>query len=462
MYVIHGPATHGQWLFQEGADGMSGATVAIPHTTPKTTSPVLEVHWPWWLHPVWALLLMVGTTAVASIVLPPPYYRIWGTNKFLNHDSAGLLLLGIILMLVGILAANHRNARGGHARIVFSPTKIAHLQKTYKILLALTLLGYAFWGLIAISEGVRAADLFAVLQRDEGAIGELKANSRPVGGVTTLAQFGPVAVVLGFVLRKIGVGGRSYWVIIVLALVRATFYAERLALLEILLPLVLITAITMVKRSRWRPLVQIMPLVLGPLVWVIFAISEYSRSWVYYQNVVSLPFSEWVTSRLLGYYITSFNNSALFADSWRGLYEPPYMSIQAFWNAPGVSALVGHPSVLGLHPDKWWSSVLQARSNPEFTNVGSFLVTYAEMGWPLASVFWLAVGWILGSLFSAVTRGSFAGLIAYCALFIGLLELPRFIYWTQGRTIPVIIGLLVVWWMFRSAHAEKRTGADRS
>lgn len=436
---------------------MFGATVSTTGVESRIAAPALEVHWPWWLHPVWALLLMVGSTAMASIVLPPQYYRIWGTNKFLDHDSAGQLLLGIFLMLVGISVANLKSARGGHARITFQPTKVKYLQRTYRALLVLTLMGYFFWSLIAVSEGVRAADLLAVLQRDEGAISALKANSRPVGGVTTLAQFGPVAVVLGFVLRKIGVGGRFYWVIVTLAVFRATFYAERLALLEVLLPLVLIAAITMDRRSRWRPIAQILPLVLGPLVWSIFAISEYSRSWIHYQNVVSLPFTEWVTSRLLGYYITSFNNSALFADAWQGSYEPPYMSIQAFWNAPGMSMFVGSPSVYGLHPDKWWSSVLEARSNPEFTNVGSFLVAYAEMGWLLASVFWLLAGWALGSLFAALTRGSFPALVAYCSLFIGLLELPRFIYWSQGRAIPVLLGLLILWWIFYRPSAEQRT-----
>lgn len=423
---------------------MAGATTTMTPRASSVTNPVLVIQWPWWLHPVWALALMVGATAVISIVLPAEYYRIWQTPKFLDHKLSLQLILGILMVLVGIVLANYRNARGGIAYIDFNPKRLAYLRKAYRILLSLTILGYIFWTLIAISEGVRLVDLLAVLQRDEGAIRELKSNSRPVGGLTTLTQFGPVAVVIGFIRRKIGVGSRTYWLIVVLASVRATFYAERLALLEVLLPLILVATITMPLHSRWRPLAQVLPLFLGPLVWVVFALSEYSRSWVYYQNVVSLPFSQWVTSRLMGYYTTSYNNSALFADAWQGLYEQPYVSIQALWNAPGAGAIVGAPTALGLHPDIWWSSVLQARSNPEFNNTGSFLVTYAELGWLGASIFWLVVGWGLGSLFASLTRGSLPGLIAYCSLFIGLLELPRFIYWTQGRATPILVALILL------------------
>lgn len=435
---------------------MSGAPIAPAPVAPKSTTPVLEVRWPWWLHPAWALVLMVGSTAVVSVALPPQYYRIWGTTKFLDSSLSVQLLFGILLVFTGILFSNYRNARGGHVEISFGPTQLAYLRKAYKLLLTLTLLGYLLWVAVALSEGVRSSDLISVLQRDEGAISELKANSRPIGGLTTLTQFGPVAVILGFVRRRIGVGGRSYWIVPALAVVRATFYAERLALLEVLLPLVLVATITMDQRSRWRPLAQVIPLLLGPLVWLVFAISEYSRSWIYYQQVVSLPFNQWVTSRLLGYYTTSYNNSALFSNAWQQVYEPPYMSIQAFWNAPGISLFLEPPSILGLEPGKWWAALLQAKSNPEFNNTGSFLVAYAEMGWPVASLFWLIIGCILGLLFSAVTRGSFTGLVAYCSLFIGLLELPRFIYWTQGRAVPILVALLVIAWTYKHHGSRKK------
>lgn len=448
-------------VIKEGTEYMSGAPVEPVPAALRGTTPVLDVRWPWWLHPAWALVLMVGTTAVVSVTLPPQFYRIWGTTKFLDSTLSAQLILGILLVFIGILIANYRNARGGHVKIVFAPSQLAHLRKAYWVILGLTLLGYVFWCAVAITEGVRVSDLLAVVQRDAGAIGQLKANSRPIGGLTTLTQLGPVAVILGFVRRRLGVGGRSYWVVVALSIVRATFYAERLALLEVLLPLVLVATITMNERSRWRPLAQVIPLLLGPLVWVVFAISEYSRSWIYYQQVVSMPFNQWVTSRLLGYYTTSYNNSALFSNAWRQVYEPPYMSIQAFWNAPGVDFFFDRPSIFGLEPNEWWSALLQAKSNPEFNNTGSFLVAYAEMGWVVASLFWLLIGCILGLLFSSITRGSFIGLVAYCSVFIGILELPRFIYWTQGRAVPILAVLLVLAWTYQHRNKFHKAESDK-
>ncbi|WP_143709925.1 O-antigen polymerase [Kocuria flava] len=408
----------------------------------------LLIHWPWWLHPVWALLLMVAGTAAVAIMLPAQYYAVWGTVKFIDAHDSIKMLLGISLVLVGISLANFGIPRVKVSHIEVGPAREEFLRKSYRFLFTLTVCGYIFWILIAISEGVNLASLASVIQRDEGAIGELKENSRPVGGLTTLTQFGPVAVAVGFIRRKIGTGGRSYWLLIALALLRTVFYAERLALLEVLFPIILISTLTMRKRTVWRPVAQLAPLLAGPLVWVIFALSEYSRSWVYYQSTVSMPFAEWVTSRLLGYYTTSYNNSALFADAWQGTYGAPYVSIQALWNAPGAGLVLGAPTTMGVHPESWWSSVLATQSNPEFTNTGSFLVSFAELGWFGAVIFWTLIGYGVGLLYVSVARGNLVGVIAYCTLFIGLLELPRFMYWTQGRAVPLLLALAIMAWVY--------------
>ncbi|WP_157571393.1 hypothetical protein [Kocuria rosea] len=406
----------------------------------------LELRWPWWLHPAWAAVVLVASTALLAVLLPSQYYETWGVEKFLDIELSLKVLIGVTLVIVGIVVGGGGKARSGNVQIKFTGQRLRYLKKAYQVLLWLTILGYAFWTLIAISEGVRVDSLLAVMQRDTGAISELKQSSRPVGGVTTLTQFGPIAVVIGYVLRRVGVGGRSYWSIIALAVVRAVFYAERLALLEILVPLVLVAGLTIRRGSKWRPIAQVMPLVLGPLVWLVFALSEYSRSWVYYQKIVALPFNEWVTSRLLGYYITSYNNSALFAREHESVYAPPYMTLQAFWNAPGIDGVVATPQWMGLSPEGWWRSILQAHSNPEFNNTGSFLVVYAEMGWLFGSIFLLLIGIFMGSCFSSLKRGSLPGFLAYTSLFIGLLELPRFLYWTQGRAVPVLLALVVIAW----------------
>lgn len=415
----------------------------------KSHVAVLELHRPWWLHPAWALLLVVTSTAVVSIGLTEESYEIWSTEKYLDHERSTKILLGNVLMLLGIVLAQLGGLPRSPAVLRFGPGSLRRLLYVYRVLFALTIFGYCAWVAIAVAGGARPETLLAILQREPGAISQLKAQSVPVAGVTTPVQFGPVVVVLGYVLRKVGVAGRWYWAVVLLASGRVVFYAERLAFLEVIVPLVLIASITMDPASRWRPVTSLAPLFFAPLVWSVFAVSEYTRSWVFHQNYVDVPFVEWVTLRLFGYYVTSYNNSGLFDASYNNIYGPPYVSIPGLWNTPGFGKLVDAPSFHGYSAAVWWESALESGANPEFTNPGSFLVTYAEMGWLMASVFWIVVGWLIGQAFASLARGSVVGLVAYCCAFIGIPELPRFVYWTEGRAVPMLVAVVIIAWVLR-------------
>lgn len=406
----------------------------------------LEIRWPWWIHPSWALLLLTGSMAALSIALPASAYAVWGSPKFLDPTLSMMLLVGLAATFFGITLTSGHAARGGSVTLHFTDEQIGFLSRAYKVLLALTLVGYALWIGSAVSQGATFSDLSAVLSRQEGALSTLKDASAPIAGLTTLTQFGPLAVTVAVLLRRLrNRGGSGIVAILLLSAVRTVFYAERLALLEVLVPLILAFALTTGNTSKWRGLIRAAPLLIAPLIWMLFAISEYARSWVVYQRVTSAPFYDWVTLRLVGYYTTSFNNSALFAS----LHEHsgsvvPYFSVEAFWNAPLISAVVSPPSIMGIPAESWWNYVLTAHANPELNSVGSFLVTQGEFGTVGMILFWFTAGMLLGAIFSAMTKGSLPALLAYSGLFIGILELSRFIYWTQGRATPIILGVLVL------------------
>lgn len=401
----------------------------------------LVIQWPWWANPLWALILLTGSMALLAIVLDGAVYATWRVTKFLDGDLSLTLLAGILVMATGVLLGSGMKARGGSTTLRFNARQVEYLRRGYRLMFALALISYVFWIGSAVSQGVGLADLMSVVDRQAGAIGELKSNARPIGGLTTMTQFAPVVAVVGLLLQKIGAGGRGWIFLVLLAGVRTIFYAERLALIEILIPVILVAALTVKPGSRWRGLARIAPIIGAPLVWAVFAMSEYTRSWVYYQTVTSLPFTEWVSARLEGYYVTGFNNSAILARSHAGSSAEPYFSIPAVWNAPGAPA---HSGLFGFEPEAWWVYTLTTMGNVEFNNPGSFLVTYAEFGLLGMLAFWLVVGLILGALYSSMTKGSVPALLAYAVAFVGVLELPRFIYWTQGRATPMLIALVVV------------------
>jgi hypothetical protein len=50
------------------------------------------------------------------------------------------------------------------------------------------------------------------------------------------------------------------------------------------------------------------------------------------------------------------------------------------------------------------------------------------------------------------------GVLLYPVLFTGLLEIPRYVYWTEGRVVPAYIALIIVAFLARRAA---RRGSPR-
>ena len=59
-------------------------------------------------------------------------------------------------------------------------------------------------------------------------------------------------------------------------------------------------------------------------------------------------------------------------------------------------------------------------------------------------IFWVVVGVVVGRVYSRARSGCEVGVIAYAVLFLGLLELPRFTYWTLGRFFPAIVAMILM------------------
>lgn len=398
----------------------------------------ITLRWPWWLHPMWALLVLTGVMAVVAItVSASTYASAWQEQKYINGNAAELIIIGLAAMALGMLIGTG-TARGGTVTVTFDDRQVRYLRRTYRLLFLLTLVGYVLWIWHGRAEGVGLHDLQAVLARQQGALTTVKSNSRPIAGLTTLTQFAPVAISIGFILRRLGETRRWYWLLVLLAIARAVFYAERLAIIEVLVPLMVLTCLTVNEGDRARRFKRAAPVAAVPMLWALFAVSEYARSWVYYQTLVGISFPKWVTLRLLGYYTTSFNDSALFMHAHQQVTGPPYFSLQAIWNMPGVDP---HTAIASAD---WWTGVLHNNANPDFNNTGSFLVTFSEFGTVGGIIFWLLLGLVLGAIFAAMSRGSIPGVIAYASIFVGILELSRFTYWTLGRATPILLAALLI------------------
>lgn len=417
-------------------------------------------HWPVWLNPAAVILGFTGVLSIITVSLPDSMFEEWGVPKYFDKSHAFLTWVGIGALLFGIMFGSFQSPRDGEADGYGNNEEL--IERWYKGTGGLVLLGYAAWMLIALSRGINVSLFQAVLDRDLGAISSLKGYLAPVGGITTLTQLSGIVSAIGAHrfcrTRRVG----RLWVFVVLAGVfRALFYAERLALMEVLIPAILIMVLELrffgVHRrlTRWLPALGLAALV------VVFSTSEYFRSWIFYSNVTNLPFVAWALLRLVGYYATSFNNNALFYDLGTAVSHDPYYSFSFAYDFPGVSAVFGRPEVRGTDVSQWWMNELDRYANEEFNNTGSFLVPMADLGMIGGVLFWILVGVVVGRIYRRARSGSEVGVIAYSVLFLGLLELPRFTYWTLGRFFPGIVAITLMISYDRAVRKPHRKSADR-
>jgi oligosaccharide repeat unit polymerase len=407
---------------------------------------------PWWLHPIALVAFVPLCSALLAISLPSGAYQLWGTPKFLSAESSTLLFVGLLSLILGLTVTSFRGLHTTDVSFAVSPRAIAGLNRVYRILFALTLTGYVLWIALAIGNGVGPAQLIDVLQQQPDAIGNLKSNARPVAGLTTLTQFGPMCVAIGMFLHRVTGRWRTYRLLFAVALVRAIFYAERLAIIELALPAIIVYSVFYVQRSSLRSkAVALLPVLGVPLLWVLFAVFEYFRSWAYYQYHTTQSFPAYISLRLVGYYATAYNNSALFDELVDRLPSdpPPYMSLPFVWNAPVLNQFIDAPNYYGTPLDDWVKYQLATKANEQFNNKGSFLLTHAEFGIIGMIVFWLIAGLLLGRMYSAVLHRSLPALLSYSVIVLGVFELPRIIYWTEGRAFPVMVSIAMIFLVLR-------------
>ncbi|WP_328810728.1 hypothetical protein [Rhodococcus sp. NBC_00294] len=426
----------------------------------KTESASASIHFRtyWWMNPIWVIAVLLPLIVIYAYRSNPRQYAVWRVQKFVSFDTASVMLLGLLAMAIGYAIAGLVRVPAPPRDIVMSRALLETLKRISTVSLVLLLLSYAVWGFLAVRGGLSTADIQAVLGFERGAVSGVKDRAAPVGGLTSFTQLGPAIVVLEIVLLRASMRDNRRVVVIVVALasVRALFYGERLALIEVLLPLAFIClALPHRATSSWRSsLGKWAPAAALPALWTIFAVFEYGRSWAAYKRSFDGSYAEFVTQRLSGYYATSINNSALFYDLYPTVNTQPLYSFASFWDAPILSSILGTPEIGSVGVRTWWRWTLASQANPEFNNPGSFAVTGAELGLAQMALYWFVAGAAIALIYRSFRRASVFGLVALPVCYVGLIELPRIIYWMQGRFTATMLILLVLAYVVRRDRSQ--------
>jgi hypothetical protein len=324
----------------------------------------------------------------------------------------------------------------------------ARLSTAATLVFRLTLFGYLALLAIGVARGARPADLIRVIVDQDILGGELKDLFAPVAGVTSFTQLGIAYVVIGGVLLLADptrLHARRLIIVLLLGLMRAFFLTERLAILELLVPLMTIAAMWAVARAKAgrKLLINLAPLIIVPLVALVFSLFEYSRSWVWYRENGATSFLSFAVDRFGGYYATAYNNGQILYNYQRVPGRIPYRSIEGLWSAPGIEQLGLYDRLeTASYPSS--SDLLKLHGNPEFNNPCGLCDPFVDWGPTGGWIFLACVAILLSSAYVMCTLGRPVGLMVYPPMVTGVYELPRYIYWTAGRVIPAIVALAAV------------------
>lgn len=268
---------------------------------------------------------------------------------------------------------------------------------------------------------------------------------RTVPGLTTLTQLAVAAIplALAFGLLRRGSALRPLaFTIVVLAAARSLVFSERLALLELVVP---VTYLLLAGRRVAVPKAVVWGIGVAVAVVAVFTATELRRTYVYTHNF------SWshVTARFFGYYVTSIDNGSMaidrhpaatpFAETGQILWRFPLVSSIRADDFPGIGTVsLRYEDIFGRDPDTFWTSTLAEEGLSQEYNVFTtpgFLA--ADFGW-LALPVLLLLGFYSGTLFTRARSSPFHRAL-YAVWLVGLLEFMRIMYFFDTRAFPAYL-----------------------
>lgn len=416
----------------------------------------------WWLSPIAASVFVAVASMVPTALTPDPQFRsLWKTPKWITTDTLLLFSCGVLAMSFGVLLAGaviRPKRRYASPWPNLTDHTLAVLRRASTVLTLATAVGYVGFIFLIARAGLTPASLLAGTS-DDGT--DLKERIGTIPGVTTLTQLGIAAVVVSAVLlaREFTRSELTKMLIVIgLAVPRAYIYSERLALLELLIPAAVVAAAKLSTGPRVRRRVaQIMPVAGLASLLPIFATFEYFRSWNFYRLHGETSFANFAMGRFAGYYATSLNNGQLVIDHLRWPGRWPFDTLEFFWSAPGISSiglyehlsgyerLSGHArpysNVSDLTP---FAEMLKQYANPEFNNPSGYAGPFVDYGHFGGLVFLLAIGFLIGLAYRGFCNAQLWGVLLYPVVFTGVVEMPRYIYWVQGRVTYAWLAIAII------------------
>jgi oligosaccharide repeat unit polymerase len=409
----------------------------------------------WWLNPAIAFSIpAVIAGFIAYSTDSTAYLNLWRTAKHFDFSCLQLLLAVALVFTCGCLLGGARRREANLAPAVDWTQTIRWdaVRLLFRISFVLTVVAYIIWYALAIKHGLSLSVILDLLQgrshSDNDFGGE---HLTTIPGVTTATQFGLTVVTLAVPLGIVSGWRTVKWqclTVFALALTRSFLDQERLAVIELVVPLVVSFLGFRTMSKRLRLLTQFGPVIGGVFLYLGFSLAEYFRSWSRFYAVSESNFWSFMAIRLAGYYTTALNNGALL---WK-VSQPlsaglPMNTLGFLWHFPILKNVLATAFPSLSFPEELaethYGDLLATSANPELNNPSGIFAPFVDYGVAGGLLCWLLAGLICGFLYKEFKRRSVAGIFLYPAIYIGLIEATRILYWASGRFFPDIFVLVV-------------------
>lgn len=400
----------------------------------------------WWISPFAPLIIVFLLVLISFFQSSSAYVNEYKSNKWISSEYVVIAALLLITVALGCYFGKNGKERY-YLQQKQKPLNRRRLLTAFWIITAICLIAYTIWfanfarlhGLSAFlsvfSTNALASNMY-----------DYRLNSGSISGITTFTEVGVIAFVIGAMLIQSESLTRSdqrkikllLIIMILLSIERALLFSERIAVIELIVPFAIVWFCSSKKElgfwDKWIPVLAIVTLM------VVFAIFEYSRSWLTHYHSYYNSYLDFISIRLFGYYTNAFNTEAMFVrfgdTSWL-----PYWSVQWFWQIPGMSSV--YSSVADPNIAEQYSSLLKFYANAEYNNPGGVLTFFKDFSW--FGIFPNFIfGYLIGRAYSGIRHSDPLSLMMFPVFYLTLLEMPRYFYLGVNRGFVVVITILLV------------------
>jgi oligosaccharide repeat unit polymerase len=363
--------------------------------------------------------------------------------KYLSGDEFWLGLGGLVVFSFASWCAEPRTMPQ-QAQMRISPHAI---NRSLSTLFGIVLTAYAIFLLPMF---MHFNLVIALATGSTGAMYELRDTLNQIPGVTSFVSLQSLCVILyvGYPLLTGFKPPRRYrtllYIMIVACILRAWLWSERIAVLELIMPAV-VMKFGMGTTGKKR-LLMLAPLfgIFG--VFLLFSLGEYFRSWQFYQNSWNGSFLGFAWIRFEGYFATALNNGAMLFNYLAIPYAPINTAAWFYklplWPLLGIDISINNVNLVFDNPSL--AALLNIYGSMEYNNPGGIFMPFCDYGPVLGMICWLILGFVSGTLLRAFVRRRAIGLVLFPVWYFGVLEILRIFYWSDSRFFPVIVASLFV------------------